>query len=265
MVKYTVDHIPKATLANRRPGLALSATSFTIHNTGNMKSTARNERDNLTRSDNYVTASFHIVIDEKEAIECIPLNESAWAAGDGTNGAGNRTSIHIEICESGNYAKTLDNAAELVASMLLESEWGVDRLRRHWDWPRSDGYRKVCPRLMYDNGKWTGWTKFKNRVAAKMRQAKESEPMTPLEKKAFEELQRAVKQQEEMIEAQSKALTAATERLAAPKWFVEEFGSGDLDGLISEPAMSKEGWRNTAISLRTQGFGNGRDKSVDIL
>lgn len=265
MVKYTKDHIPRTTLANRRPGHALSATTFTIHNTGNLKSTARNERDNLTRSNNYVTASFHIVIDENEAIECIPLNESAWAAGDGTNGSGNRTSIHIEICESGNYAKTLDNAVELVASMLLESEWGVDRLRRHWDWPRSDGYRKVCPRLMYDNGKWTGWTEFKNRVAAKMQQAKESEPMSPAEKKAFDDLLQTVKQQQEVLDQLAKSVTAASERLEAPKWFVEEFGSGDLGGLISEPVMSKEGWRNTAISLRTQGFGKGRDKSVYIL
>lgn len=49
----------------------------------------------------------HLVIDETEAIECIPLNEVAWHAGDGANGTGNRKSIGLQICESGDRVKTL--------------------------------------------------------------------------------------------------------------------------------------------------------------
>ncbi|WP_171056550.1 peptidoglycan recognition protein family protein, partial [Paenibacillus sinopodophylli] len=85
--------------------------------------------------------------------------------------SGNRTSIGIEICESGDYAKGLDNAVDLVASMLKERGWGVDRLRRHFDWSR-----KICPRLMYSNGTWAGWTSFKSRVAAKLQPAPEIKP-----------------------------------------------------------------------------------------
>ncbi|WP_213084128.1 peptidoglycan recognition protein family protein [Cohnella massiliensis] len=161
-MKYIVDHIPRNTLFNRRPGLAMAPTTITIHNTGNPSSSARNERAWLTNTANNRTASYHIVVDENEAIEVIPLNENAWHAGDGSGpGCGNRTSIGIEICESGDYARTLQNAAQLVASMLREREWGVDRLRRHFDWSG-----KICPRLMYDDGKWTGWAAFKNMVAA---------------------------------------------------------------------------------------------------
>ncbi|UZQ86322.1 N-acetylmuramoyl-L-alanine amidase [Thermoclostridium stercorarium] len=155
MLSYVTDHIPKTTPYNRRPGYSMTPDYITIHSTGNPTSTARNERAWLTNPNNNVTASWHIVVDEKEAIEAIPLNEVAWHAGDGGNGTGNRKSIGIEICESGDRQKTLQNAAELVAKLLKERGWGVDRLRRHYDWSG-----KICPRIFYDNGKWTGWEQF---------------------------------------------------------------------------------------------------------
>lgn len=170
-IKYRKDHIAKTTACNRRPGYAMSATTITIHNTGNPASSAANERAWLTNPTNARQASFHIVVDEKEAVECLPLTENAWHSGDGSAAkSGNRTSIGVEICESGNYAKTLDNAAGLVASMLKERGWGVDRLRRHYDWSG-----KICPRLMYDSGKWTGWVAFKALVEAHLT-ARKSEP-----------------------------------------------------------------------------------------
>ena len=163
-MNYIVDHIPKTTPNNKRSGRKLEPKHITIHNTANEKSTAQNERDWLTNPSNNITASWHIVVDEREAIEAIPLNEIACHAGDG-NGQGNTASIGIEICESGNYEKTLENAVELVAQMLHERNWGIDKLRRHYDWSK-----KICPRLMYDNGKWTGWEQFKNDVQKKLDQ-----------------------------------------------------------------------------------------------
>lgn len=162
-MNYVIDHIPRNTPCNRRPGLAMNPVYLTVHNTGNPSSTARNERGWLTNPSNKRTASYHIVVDEREAIEVLPLNENAWHAGDG-NGDGNRKSIGIEICESGNYAKTLENAADLVAKMLKERGWGVDRLRRHYDWSG-----KICPGKMYDSGKWTGWHAFKAEVEKRLK------------------------------------------------------------------------------------------------
>jgi N-acetylmuramoyl-L-alanine amidase len=161
---YRNDHIPKGTACNRRPGLPLAATTITIHNTGNPTSTATNERRWLTNSTNGRQASYHIVVDAKEAIEVLPLNEVAWHAGDGSKPtSGNMTSIGIEICERdsklGEYAQTLTNAVDLVAKLLHERGWGVDRLRRHYDWSG-----KQCPRLMNLDGKWSGWYQFVQRV-----------------------------------------------------------------------------------------------------
>jgi len=140
----------------------MSPQYITIHSTGNPKSTARNERAWLTNPANKVTASWHICVDEKEAVEAIPLNEVAWHAGDGGSGTGNRRSISIEICESGDRAKTLENAIKLTAKLLHERGWGVDRLRRHYDWSG-----KICPRIMQPNN-WAGWKQFKKDVAKEL-------------------------------------------------------------------------------------------------
>jgi N-acetylmuramoyl-L-alanine amidase len=171
---YIVDHIPRSTPNNRRPGLPLNATTITIHNTANSSSTARNERNWLTNPSNSATASYHIVIDQKEAIECIPLTEVAWHAGDGNSAtSGNRTSISIEITESGNYSATLANAAALTASMLKERGWGTDRLRRHYDWSG-----KNCPRKMNQDGDWGGWDSFVAQVNTLL-QEEEEEMLDP--------------------------------------------------------------------------------------
>ncbi|MGO4543216.1 N-acetylmuramoyl-L-alanine amidase family protein [Paenibacillus sp. 2TAB23] len=247
-IKYVKDHIPKGTACNRRPALLMSATSITIHNTGNPSSTAKNERAWLTNMTNNRTASFHIVVDEHGAIECLPINENGWHAGDGSGTAsGNRTSIGIELCESGNYAKILDNAVELVAIMLKERGWGVDRLRRHYDWSG-----KICPRLMHDDGKWTGWTEFKARVACVLQPIfnQEEQSMTNVEQVEFDKLQKQVRGLVTELSNVKKELVKHTNLMPTPVWFVKEFGSVDLDGKILDPRLTEQGWRGLAIAQR---------------
>ncbi|MFX3636277.1 MAG: N-acetylmuramoyl-L-alanine amidase family protein [Candidatus Pristimantibacillus sp.] len=228
---YVIDHIPSTTPCNRRPMLAMNATTITIHNTGNPNSSARNERDWLTNSANDRQASFHIVIDDKGAVECLPLNENAWHSGDGSSGkSGNRTSIGIEICERGNYAKTLDHAVDLVSSMLKARSWGVERLRRHFDWSG-----KICPRLMYDDGKWTGWVTFKNRVAAKLAAGEDEQPMTTAEKRTMEELQAIVKDQNKRLEA-----LEAKHVMSVPVWAKKAVDAAVAAGIIDTPIGGSE-------------------------
>jgi N-acetylmuramoyl-L-alanine amidase len=143
-VSYRIDHIPKNTPHNRRPGQTMTPKFLTIHSTGNPTSSAKDERSWLTNKTNDRVASFHIVVDANEAIECIPLNEIAWHAGDG-NGNGNMRSISLEICESGDRAKTLDNAISVAASILKRQSLAASDLRRHHDWAS-----KICPRILID-------------------------------------------------------------------------------------------------------------------
>ena len=152
---YKQNHIPRTTPNNRRPGTIIVPQTITIHSTANPNSTAINERNWLVNSQNNRTASWHIAVDEREVIEAIPLNEVAYHAGNAT---GNRTSISIEICESGNRQRTLTNAIELTAYLLKQRNWGTDKLRRHFDWSG-----KHCPRILMANN-WQGWTNFVSKI-----------------------------------------------------------------------------------------------------
>lgn len=133
---------------------------LTIHSTSNLKSTAQNERDNLNRVSNTTSTGFHIAVDDIQAIECIPLDMVAFHAGDGVNGTGNTKSIGLEICESGDRNKTIENAVVISAKILHERNWGIDRLKRHYDWAG-----KNCPRILNYNN-WQGWNEFKSKVQA---------------------------------------------------------------------------------------------------
>lgn len=152
--------------AGKRSGRKITPTTLTIHSTDNPSSTAQNERDWLTNPDNHRAASWHICVDEKQAVMAIPLNERALHAG---NKQGNDTSISLEICESGNREKTLQNAAEVAAQLLRERGWGVDKLRQHHDWSG-----KNCPRILRDTGRWD-W--FVEQVKQKLEQKGDPEQM----------------------------------------------------------------------------------------
>ena len=137
MVKQ--DFIPKSV---KRPGTAMVWEWLTVHNTGNPKSTAENERAWLTNPSNKRQASWHYVICEDTIIQAIPDNEIAWHAGDGS-GNGNMKSIGIEICESGDFEKSKRTAAKFIAIKLKEKGKGIEFVKRHKDWSG-----KNCPRLL---------------------------------------------------------------------------------------------------------------------
>lgn len=157
-MNYRVQHITN----KRKLHGPMEPEYLTIHSTANLNSTAQNERDNLNRTNNTTSTGFHIAVDEKEAIECVPLNVKTYHAGDGVNGVGNTKSIGLEICESGNRAKTIENAIKVAAKILHERNWGIDRLKRHFDWAI---ITKHCPRILY-NGDWKLWEDFKSKVQA---------------------------------------------------------------------------------------------------
>lgn len=148
MIPEKIDYITRKSRLSAGKFHQGEPSTYTIHSTANAKSTAQNERDNLENNDG--SASFHSVVDEKQVVRCIPFDQRAWHAGDSTKaGGGNMTSLSLEICESGDREKTLQNAIAVVAHDLMELGWGVDRIRQHFDWTR-----KNCPRILRDTGKW---------------------------------------------------------------------------------------------------------------
>lgn len=158
--KLVKDYIPTSLHALKAP-YSMKPEYITIHNTAN-DATARNEIAYMNR--NKAATSYHVAIDDTEAIEAIPFNRNAWHAGDG-GGAGNRKSIGIEICYSKSggtkYAQAEANAIEYTAQLLKEYGWTIDRVKWHRDWSG-----KNCPHRILDEGRATAVrTAIANRLA----------------------------------------------------------------------------------------------------
>lgn len=138
---------------------SMKATRIVVHNTANDAS-ANNEIKYMISNNNKV--SFHIAVDDKEAVQGILLNRNAFHAGDGS-GKGNREGIAIEICYSKSggdrFIKAEQNAAKLIAGLLKERGWSIDRVTKHQDYSG-----KYCPHRTLD----MGWERFLNMIRAEM-------------------------------------------------------------------------------------------------
>lgn len=139
----------------------MTPKGITVHNTANDAS-ARNEIAYMTNN-NYET-SFHYAVDDKEAVQGLPLDRNGWHASD-ENGPGNRTTIAIEICYSKSggerFDKAEENAAELIADLLKKYGWDISVVKRHYDYAPD---KKYCPHRTMDKG----WDRFLNMIKAKL-------------------------------------------------------------------------------------------------
>lgn len=130
----------------------MTPTRIVVHNTGNDASAANEIR---YMQSNGREVSFHYAVDDREAVLGVPLNRNAWHAGDGGNGAGNRQGIAVEICYSKSggtkFSKAEENAALLIAGLLKERGWGIDKVTKHRDYSGKD-----CPHRTIA----LGWERF---------------------------------------------------------------------------------------------------------
>lgn len=135
---------------------------ITVHNTANDAS-AVNEITYMNRNDYEI--SYHFAVDDIQAVQGLPLNRNGWHASDGGSGFGNRKTIAIEICYSlsggARFDKAEENAAELIAQLLQEYGWGIDRVKRHYDYAPN---KKYCPHRTMDKG----WQRFLNMIQSKL-------------------------------------------------------------------------------------------------
>ena len=153
--------IPESQYSTKCP-YSMTPKGICIHNTAN-DAPAINERNYMARGDNQNEVSFHIAIDDKEAIQCIPFNRNAWHAGDGGSGQGNRNYIAVEICYSKSggdrFIKAEQRAAKEVAALLKEYGWSINNVKKHQDFSN-----KYCPRRTLD----MGWQRFLNMIQAEL-------------------------------------------------------------------------------------------------
>jgi len=148
-----------------RPGsFTGEITGIVIHYIGNPNTTAMQNRNyfaNLSvTGDRYASSNFIIGL-EGEVIQCVPVDEIAYASNDR-----NIDTISIELChpdDSGAFTDETYARAVILAAWLC-NEYGLEAgsIIRHYDVTG-----KICPKFFVDNE--DEWETFKDEVAAIVR------------------------------------------------------------------------------------------------
>ncbi|MED2671286.1 N-acetylmuramoyl-L-alanine amidase, partial [Bacillus thuringiensis] len=138
--------IPKGN--RNRPAYSMNPGYITIHTTANQNAgaDARAHARYVNNGGGSTGVSWHFTVDDNRIVQHLPLNENGWHAGDG-NGAGNRSSIGIEICENrdGNFEKALTHAAGLVKFLMAHLGLKIGNVVSHQHWSG-----KNCPRPIFN-------------------------------------------------------------------------------------------------------------------
>ncbi len=139
-----------------RPGIKRIILYIVIHETDNFVAgtDALNHAKYLSYN-NDTSTSWHYTVDDKQIYHHIPDDEVAHHAGDMV---GNEFGIGIELCvnEDGNFDKTFDNGAKLVAYLLKAYDLDISNIKTH-----NDFTGKKCPHSILKNNRFGA---FKDRV-----------------------------------------------------------------------------------------------------
>lgn len=145
---------------DNRPNESMTPKWLTIHETGNFDDGATAEmtkrwvHNGSPNANGPQQLSFHVVVDDKEAIQLLRWKEQGWHAGDGA-GPGNTRSIGMEVCVNHTGAlrvKAWDNAAR-VAAWLVE-KFDLELVQHnHWS-------GKNCPWDMRTKQYPLSWQEF---------------------------------------------------------------------------------------------------------
>ena len=150
---------------NSRPGYKLwSVKNIVVHYVANPKTTALQNWKNF--ENNKPNTSAHFIIDlDGSILQCMPLNEVAWAIG---TTEGNYTTISIECCHPDSTGKftdaTYESLVKLVSWLCAKFDLTEKNVKRHYDYPRTNSsgvtWHKYCPIYFVNNPE--KWEEFKD-------------------------------------------------------------------------------------------------------
>lgn len=143
-----------------RPGTELKEVKgIVVHYTGNPGTTAQQNRnyfEGLAKSKKTKASSHYIIGLGGEIIQCVPLNEIAYASNQR-----NADTISIECCiadDTGKFnEKTYDSLVNLTAWLMGEYQIQIDTVIRH-----HDVTGKNCPKYFVEHE--SAWIDFKSDV-----------------------------------------------------------------------------------------------------
>lgn len=142
-----------------------------IHDTGNRSvgATAEMHYQYFNGADR--NSSAHFFVDDKQVLQIIEIKDKSYHCGDGQNkyGIGNGNSISIEICinKDNNFDITVAKTIELTKYLMKKYNISIDKVVRHYD-----ASRKNCPQSFNNNGDWSKWFDFKNKLVETKIEAK---------------------------------------------------------------------------------------------
>ena len=157
-----VDILPKGRVI---PDVKITPTSITIHNTGNINTSAKNNHNymkNCNKDPKATVASWHFTVDDKQIYQAQSCNFKCYHAGNST---GNNTSIGIEICmfnDAERQKQAYLNAIELVKILMNYYKFDPSKVKKHKDWSG-----KLCPQWLIQGKFGYTWSWFKNQLTAK--------------------------------------------------------------------------------------------------
>ncbi len=147
--------------------------SIVIHYTANPGTTAANNRsyfEGLASKHTTYASSHYIIGLEGEIIQCVPLNEIAFASNNRNN-----DTLSIECChedETGRFNQaTYDSLVSLTAALCIEFDLGEEDIIRHYDVTK-----KLCPLYYVEHEE--EWYDFRREVMARVEEIKTSEAST---------------------------------------------------------------------------------------
>lgn len=158
--KVVVDIVPKGFCM---PNVKITPTSITIHNTGNIGASAKNNHNymkNINKNGSRI-ASWHFTVDDQYIYQAQSTNYKCYHAGCTS---GNNTSIGIEICmfnDKERQLKAYKNAIELVKILMAYHKFDVSKVKRHYDWTK-----KHCPAWLIEGKFGYDWKWFKAQLTA---------------------------------------------------------------------------------------------------
>ena len=167
--------VPKGRVG-RHIEFPLRATYITIHSTDSPNAGALVHARGMAAGNfrgksqwnrtGYMT--WHFTVDDREAIQSLPLNIQGEHADH--EGPGNTTSIGIEIAEfrdARRQAAAIDRAARLTAWLMHDRGIPLDHVVPHYHWPQKHFHNnmKNCPRILLEHGRpGPRWDAFLRRV-----------------------------------------------------------------------------------------------------
>lgn len=172
---YRVMHLDQTAYNLKyKYGQSFTPTQITYHQTNNNAS-ALHERNYLNNRTDNKYIGFHLIVDDQEVIECLPLTIQTWHAGDAF-GDGNMKSIGVEMAYSTSQDinlrdKAIANGATLIANLMKTYNISIDNVYSH-----RDRTGKICPRDLISR---YGEARFRNLIQSEYERLTQSNRSTP--------------------------------------------------------------------------------------